>query len=584
MFPMADYSEEIKLILNLSINENRKLKHPYVGSEHFIMALLSQKNNLLTKLMSSYGLNYKAFYDKVITLIGIGDKPTQEKMFTPLFKRVISNAIMEKRENGNRAEEMTILDLLTSLFEEGEGIALRIIYEIIGRSKAEEIHKELLNFKCNNSGVLLNLINKEKGKNSINKEGEIYMNYIYDFYTCFKKDEINHIRRAPVFKIEKDNFEKILENTVVFSEDFFEKIKEKGHEFSKQEIAIRNICLFHNYKDGTTIAALFNNKGKTTNLCVLESDVQEEISEVATRLGVFKEPFIIEVIDKTIPLIITDVVIDENIEIAKSSLNDNLIKEKDKGLDEQISRYKSLVNLNDKVKKNETVITGLDDELEKLMKSLLRIKKPNAIITGEAGVGKTALVEKFACAINNNKVPGIFRDKKIVLLNISSVVAGTKYRGEFEEKLNDIIKFLTTNKDVILFIDEFHTVIGAGGAEGAIDASNILKPALARGEIKVIGATTNDEFDKFIKQDAAFARRFNRIDVLEPTKEQVISILKGTRPSVEKVYGIIVTDKMIEEIYEESKYKNGRMPDVALDALEDFCINRYFEKEREEVK
>lgn len=245
-----------------------------------------------------------------------------------------------------------------------------------------------------------------------------------------------------------------------------------------------------------------------------------------------------------------------------------------------IEDFGFLTNMNEQVKKNNTNIIGFDEEVKDLMKSLLRMKKPNAIITGEAGVGKTALVEKLACMINSGDVPSVFKDSVVVSFDVGSSIAGTKYRGEFEERIHNVIKFLEKNKHIILFIDEFHTIVGAGaGGDGAVDASNIFKPALARGGIKMIGATTNEEYDKYIKNESAFVRRFNRIDVLEPTKEQTINILKGIKKSVVKRYGVPITNKDIDRFYELSLYKKGRMPDVAIDEMENYCIDKYYDAE-----
>ncbi len=248
-----------------------------------------------------------------------------------------------------------------------------------------------------------------------------------------------------------------------------------------------------------------------------------------------------------------------------------------------ISKYKCLIDLNEEVEKNDISVTGFDKELDQLLKNLLRLKKPNTVIIGEPGVGKTALVEKLAEAINKKQVPEFLQNLRIIQLSLGSAVAGTKYRGEFEDKLNNILTEVEKRDNIVLFIDEFHDIVGAGGAEGAIDAANIFKPALARGKIKMIGATTKDEYNKYITKDKALARRFNMITILEATKEETINIMKASKPKLEKHYGIKISNKDIEDIYKESTHKNGRMPDVALDSLEEYCVNKYFNKKKEKV-
>lgn len=237
-----------------------------------------------------------------------------------------------------------------------------------------------------------------------------------------------------------------------------------------------------------------------------------------------------------------------------------------------------LTDLNKETLHDKTIVTGLDNELTQLIKNLLRIKKPNTIIIGEPGVGKTALVEKLAIAINNKEVPSIISDYHIIQLSLGSAIAGTKYRGEFEQKISDILKEVEKDPNIILFVDEFHNMIGAGGAEGAIDASNLFKPALARGKIKMIGATTKDEYNNYLVKDKAFLRRFNIIEMLETTKEETIKIMKDQIPKLESHYNIKIKDKDLLEIYNISTHKSGRMPDIALDALEEWCVDKYYDE------
>lgn len=218
-------------------------------------------------------------------------------------------------------------------------------------------------------------------------------------------------------------------------------------------------------------------------------------------------------------------------------------------------------------------VIGRDKEISRTIEILLRRKKNNPILIGPAGVGKTAIVEEIANLIAKGKCPNFLKHKRIISLNIFSLVSGTKYRGEFEEKLKNVIRELEENDDIILFIDEIHTMVGAGGAEGAIDASNILKPSLARGTIKIIGATTLDEYKKFIEPDSALSRRFQNVMVNEPSKEDVVKILMEIRPLYEKYHNIIMPKKLINELVNlTDKYLSNRYePDRSIDILDEVC-------------
>lgn len=249
-----------------------------------------------------------------------------------------------------------------------------------------------------------------------------------------------------------------------------------------------------------------------------------------------------------------------------------------------IKKFPCLINLNEEVEKNKTVVTGFDKELDQLCHNLLKLQKPNVVITGEPGVGKTALVEKLAIAINEKQVPSFLQNLVILQLSLGTAIAGTKYRGEFEEKISGIINAVSDKPNIILFIDEFHTMVGAGGAEGAIDASNLFKPALARGKIRMIGATTKEEYDEFIKKEKAFARRFNTLNILEATKEETLNILRKARIRYESHFGITITDEDILKIYSDSTHRVGRMPDIALDELEEFSVNSYYKKDSKPKK
>ena len=216
-------------------------------------------------------------------------------------------------------------------------------------------------------------------------------------------------------------------------------------------------------------------------------------------------------------------------------------------------------------------VIGRKNEIERVIQILCRRQKNNPVLLGEAGVGKTAIVEGLAQMIVGNTVPEILHDRRLVVLDLAMMVAGTKYRGQFEERIKAVMNEVRRAKNVILFIDELHTLVGAGGAEGAIDASNVLKPALSRGEIQCIGATTFDEYRKYIEKDAALARRFQPITVDPPSKEDAIEILKGLRDRYEAHHRVQILDTALTAAVELSdRYITGRcLPDKAIDVLDE---------------
>ena len=232
------------------------------------------------------------------------------------------------------------------------------------------------------------------------------------------------------------------------------------------------------------------------------------------------------------------------------------------------------INLNNKAKNNELdKVIGRDLEIERIIEILERKNKNNPILIGEAGVGKTAIVEELARRITLGDVPNTLKDKIIINLNLFNVIAGTKYRGEFEEKLSKIINELESNPNIILFIDEIHTIMGAGGAEGAIDASNIMKPALARNKIKVIGATTLNEYKSSIEKDKALERRFQKVLIKEPNYEETKIILHKIKKNYENYHNVKIPENILDlTIKLSDKYITDRKnPDKSIDILDEIC-------------
>ena len=216
-------------------------------------------------------------------------------------------------------------------------------------------------------------------------------------------------------------------------------------------------------------------------------------------------------------------------------------------------------------------VIGREKEIERVMQILCRRTKNNPVLIGEAGVGKTAVVEGLAQKIVKGSVPEVLLDKRVVNIELGGMVAGTKYRGEFEKRLEVVLNEIRKAKNIILFVDEVHTLVGAGAAEGAIDASNMLKPSLARGEFQCIGATTLNEYRKYVEKDDALERRFQTVVVGEPTVEQTIEILKGLRPKYEEFHRVKITDETLVAAANHShRYIQGRfLPDKAIDVVDE---------------
>src|SRR5256886_2427371 len=216
-------------------------------------------------------------------------------------------------------------------------------------------------------------------------------------------------------------------------------------------------------------------------------------------------------------------------------------------------------------------VIGRKNEIERVIQILCRRTKNNPVLLGEAGVGKTAIVEGLAQEIAAGNVPELLREKRVITLDLALMVAGTKYRGQFEERIKAVMDEIRRSKNIILFIDELHTIVGAGSAEGTMDASNIIKPALSRGELQCIGATTLNEYRKYIEKDAALERRFQTIKVEAPSIDEAVLILKGLRPKYEEHHKIDLTDKALESAVRLSdRYITGRfLPDKAIDVMDE---------------
>ena len=393
----GQFTEEARKILINAKEEMMELRHPYVGSEHLLLAILKSKNNVSKKL-KQYNLDYDKFKNKIIEVLGIGSKQSEWFLYTPMLKRIMENAMLDCKEKNS---EVTIESLFSSVLEEGEGVAIRILLSL-----------------------------------------NIDLDKLYNEFS---------------YKIYKPKKKKLL-------------LEELG------------------------------------------TDLTSKANEL--------DPVI-----------------------------------------------------------------GRDNEIKRVIEILSRRTKNNPLLIGEAGVGKTAIVEELSRMIACGDVPNSLKTKRIISLDMATLVAGTKYRGEFEERVRKILKEVEENDDIILFIDEIHTLVGAGGAEGAIDASNIFKPALSRNKLRCIGATTISEYKKIIESDKALERRFQKVNIEIPNKEVVKQILLKLKPIYENYHHVIINDSIIDKIIDLSdKYVFDRnQPDKAIDILDEVCAKSSL-KESKELK
>lgn len=274
----------------------------------------------------------------------------------------------------------------------------------------------------------------------------------------------------------------------------------------------------------------------------------------------------------------------------KKIIRDNLIRlqndeksgKSSKSLGENLKKFSK--NLNDLAESGKIdPVIGRNGEIERVIQILLRRTKNNPILIGDPGVGKTAIIEGLAQRIVEEKVPLIIKDKTIVSLDLASMIAGTKYRGDFEERLKKLFEELENREDVILFIDEFHMVLGAGASEGSMDAANILKPILAKGDIQIIGATTIDEYRKHVEKDQALTRRMQPVHVEEPNKNDTIKIIEGLKDKYEDHHKVEITDEAIKAAVDLSqRYIQDRfLPDKAIDVIDEACSKERIKNYRE---
>ncbi len=400
----SKFSEEAQKVLLQSKEEMQSLSHPYVGSEHLLLAILKEEDEPLTRQLKSYNITYERFKKELIKVVGIGKNKSNWFLYTPLLKRVLETALLNAKEEKT---EVTVQELFLSLLEEGEGVAIRLLMGM--NIDIDELYNEL-------------------------------------------------------------------------STHFVEKSSKYSKKLYIEEFSVD-----------------FNARVEVGNI----------------------DP-----------------------------------------------------------------VVGRDKEINRLIEILSRRTKNNPLLLGEAGVGKTAIVEELARRIVEGNVPDDLKNKRILSLSMANLISGTKYRGEFEERVEKMLQEVEASNEVIVFIDEIHTLVGAGGAEGAIDASNILKPALARGKLKLIGATTTEEYRTFIEKDKALDRRFQPVFIEEPSDTTTYQILKKLKPIYESFHSVKMSDAILKLIIHLSnQYIYTRyQPDKSIDLLDEVCARASLMENEEDEK
>lgn len=559
------FALETKLVIIQAIKEMNSLKHPYIGSEHLMLGLL-KKDEYIACLFAKYNFTYDVFKEKVINIMGVGKNAVESSEFTPLAQDIINS----KEIWSDLQLDIPIVDnimLLQAMLKEGQGVAFKIMLD--SNVPVDEVYAEL-------------------AQNNFQKEDEkemekIKMYYFYDCLLALSGNKISHVRKIPVFQVEDEVFESMKNNKVTLDENASNSIKFSTECFVKKGIENISAAIFISKgKVEKHIVVLFDDKENkliSKIKCFLDKDESRELTDFFDRAPTLTMMSIEDSVKCKNTIYSTDIILSAEMQKEKDEKVVKVKKQQNNKMSEQLKKFTCLINLNEYVKKHNTVVIGFDKELEQLTKGLIKMRKPNVVITGEPGVGKTALVEKLACTINDGIAPEWFNDKQIYQLSLADAVAGTKYRGEFEEKITGLLKILEDAPNIILFIDEIHNLTSAGDTTGeSLNAGNIMKPVLARGNIRVIGATTSKEYESSIAKDGALERRFTRITVEEPSEKQVKEILYGVRDSFERFYDVTISNELLDELYNKSKRKSGLMPDIALDELELWCVDKYYEE------
>lgn len=565
---MKKYKQDMYDILHQAQLEKEKLNAPYMDTSHLMLAMLKKHQGIRKYFEENYQITYEKYLEKLISVIGKGQTiEIPGNLYTPLTKKVLFADDVNEYD-------IDTLYVLHNLLEIEDGVGFRLL--IMLNLDDDDIKKIISDIECNNIGGYYEL-------QEINLNQNIHMEYAYDIIASKKDGKgLYQFRKIPVILIEDKILDILTSHIVSFDVTLSLALHLRASLFSNNnQTQSTNAAIVMNEKTQQGyILILDYNKGTLTTKyisTILDEDISDLLGIYGSRKCInINEDNILSIYDKGVDIVDIEQTYIDYLEKQKQKEQQEINKMQNRQSSNLFKKVSCLSNVNERVEKHQIEIVGMEDELEQLIKGLMGIRKPNVMLKGEPGVGKTALVERLAGMINKGQVPDILKDKIIYELSMSSAVAGTKYRGEFEEKLNLILKEVEANPNIILFVDEAHTLVGAGGAEGAIDASNILKPALARGDIKMIGATTNEEYDKYIKPDGALSRRFTTIEILEPLENQVKDIMKGIIPKFEKHFQVTITDKIIDELYNKAKMKKGMFPDIALDTLEEWCIQQSY--------
>ena len=563
---MAKFNKKLKSLMELAEDRAKKRKESLIDTDHVIWALFSKTDdNPFYKWLEKRGIDPKSARSEV------------EKVLDNLYSQLESveesyrNTIMKARDELRSKYSLDFADDVMKAL-------LLQVDESLYRALKGEGEKEKAAVRVKRWTPV-----RQRGRSLIEEffGEDVFSDFFESFFSDFERPSVRWTLREEVIEAPKAFVDYVRESAarhkipsdeaeevIAYLADIGEKISNSLLQVAASGVDPRRIVR-------EILRLLFNERFDRIGYSYFMEQIIEKASEGKEEIGVADIVDAMLAYPKTVGgNILNQITKAVKKEGEKMGIREEMAEE-EKGALERFTV--DLTKLAEEGKLDPVI--GREKEIRQVIEILSRRQKNNPVLIGEAGVGKTAIVEGLAQEIVKGNVPENLKGKRILALDMGALIAGTKYRGEFEERLKSIIEEVKGRDDVILFIDEIHNVVGAGKAEGAMDAANILKPALARGEFQVIGATTLDEYRKYIEKDPALERRFQPVFVSEPSPEATIEILKGLRPRYEKHHGVRISDEAIEAAVKlTGRYiQDRKLPDKAIDAVDQAAAKKKIE-------